>query len=179
MTGEPVIIVAYDPAWPEIFEALRRRIAAALGPVAKAVEHVGSTAVPGLAAKPIIDIDVVIADETALPAAINGLAAIGYAHQGEKGVAGRHAFAAPAGLAQHHLYVCAEGSPELRRHLAFRDRLRAEPDLAAAYGALKQRLAAEYGRDRDGYTQAKTAFIEAALAAEIRPSGEAGNPSDG
>jgi GrpB-like predicted nucleotidyltransferase (UPF0157 family) len=164
VTKEPVIIVAYDPAWPEIFDMLRRRIATALGPVAMAVEHVGSTAAPGLCAKPITDIDVVIPDETDLPAAITGLATIGYAHQDEKGIAGRHAFTAPARLPWHHLYVCAAHSPELRRHLAFRDRLRANPELAAAYGALKQRLAAEYGADRDGYTQAKTSFIEAALA---------------
>jgi GrpB-like predicted nucleotidyltransferase (UPF0157 family) len=98
MTNEPVIIVAYDPAWPEVFDVLRRRIEAALGPVARAVEHIGSTAVPGLAAKPIVDIDVVIANDSALPAAIAGLASIGYAHQGEKGISGRHAFAAPAGL---------------------------------------------------------------------------------
>lgn len=163
MTNEPVIIVAYDPAWPEMFDALRRRIEAALGPVARAVEHIGSTAVPGLAAKPIVDIDVVIANDSALPAAIAGLASIGYAHQGEKGISGRHAFAAPAGLARHHLYVCAAHSAELRRHLAFRDRLRADAGLAAAYGALKMRLAAEFGRDREGYTDAKTAFIETAL----------------
>ncbi|MDH6269896.1 GrpB-like predicted nucleotidyltransferase (UPF0157 family) [Rhizobium sp. SG_E_25_P2] len=167
MTAEPVIIVPYDPAWPVIFDALRRRIEAALGPIATAVEHVGSTSVPGLAAKPIIDIDAVIADDTALPAAIARLSAIGYADQGEKGVAGRRAFAPPPGLARHHLYVCASDSAELRRHLLFRDRLRANPDLAAAYGALKQRLAAEYGRDREGYTEAKTGFIENALAGVV------------
>ncbi|MCV3766699.1 GrpB family protein [Rhizobium sp. TRM95796] len=163
MTNEPVIIVAYDPAWPEIFEALRRRIEAALGPIAIAVEHVGSTAVPGLPAKPIIDIDVAIAGDSALPTAIAALATIGYAHQGEKGIAGRHAFAAPAGLARHHLYLCAAHSAELRRHLAFRDRLRADAGLAAAYGALKMRLAEEFGWDREGYTIAKTSFIETAL----------------
>jgi GrpB-like predicted nucleotidyltransferase (UPF0157 family) len=164
MSAEPVIIAPYDPTWPRIFEALRLRIEAALGPVAQAVEHVGSTAVPGLAAKPVIDIDVVIGCDSALPAAIERLAAIGYAHQGEKGIAGRHAFAAPPDLPRHHLYVCAETTPELRRHLAFRDRLRADADLAAAYGALKQGLAARYGADREGYTEAKTAFIERALA---------------
>jgi len=162
--SEPIIIVPYDPAWPGIFVRLRDGIVAALGATVLRVEHVGSTSVPGLAAKPIIDIDAVILTETDLPEAIRKLAGAGYRHEGERGIAGRHAFAQPDGLPAHHLYVCDDGNPELRRHLAFRDYLRANPAESARYGALKERLAAQFGSDRDGYTDAKSAFITKALA---------------
>jgi len=163
--GKPaIVIVPYDPAWPGIFARLRDEIVAVLGTTALRVEHVGSTSVLGLAAKPVIDIDAVIAAEADLPEAIRKLAAVGYAYEGERGIARRHAFAQPDGLPVHHLYVCDERSPELRRHLAFRDYLRANPTEAATYGALKKRLAAQFGSDRDGYTDAKSDFIAGVLA---------------
>jgi GrpB-like predicted nucleotidyltransferase (UPF0157 family) len=162
--GNPVIIVPYVPIWPDIFAELRDRLVAALGLAAIRIEHIGSTAVPGLAAKPIIDIDVVIATQADLPLAISKLSAAGYAYQGEKGIEGRHAFAQPAALPPHHLYVCAASSSELRRHIAFRDYLRANPEAAKAYGALKKRLAEKFGEDREGYTEAKSAFIAEALS---------------
>jgi GrpB-like predicted nucleotidyltransferase (UPF0157 family) len=87
----PVIVVDYDPNWPRIFETLRQRIAEALGDAAAAIEHVGSTAVPGLAAKPIIDTDVLLASETLLPVAIERLASLGYVHQGNLGIQEREA----------------------------------------------------------------------------------------
>jgi GrpB-like predicted nucleotidyltransferase (UPF0157 family) len=161
----PVVIVDYDPRWPAAFAALRDRLAAALGPLAVAIEHVGSTAVPGLAAKPIVDLDVVIATPGDLAAVVERLASLGYDHQGDLGVPGRDAFASPPGGPPHHLYVCPAGSPALARHLALRDRLRAEPEAAAAYADLKRTLAARFGGDRVGYTEAKTAFIDAVLAA--------------
>jgi len=162
--GEPVVIVPYDPTWPSLFAQLRDGIVAALGATALRVEHVGSTSVPGLAAKPIIDIDAVIPAETDLPEAIRKLARVGYTHEGERGIAGRHAFSQPSGLPAHHLYVCDEHNPELWRHIAFRDYLRANPAEAASYGALKERLALRFGNDRDGYTDAKSAFIAEALS---------------
>jgi GrpB-like predicted nucleotidyltransferase (UPF0157 family) len=100
------------------------------------------------------------------------LAALGYRHEGDLGVSGREAFARTDDVPRdgsgriwpsHHLYVCAADSPELRRHLVFRDWLRANPGAAARYGSLKLRLAAAYRFDRDGYTAAKTAFIGAVL----------------
>ncbi|MFK0333786.1 GrpB family protein [Rhizobium sp. NPDC090275] len=133
----PVIIVPYDPIWPKDFVQIRDEIAMALGPTALEIEHIGSTAVPGLAAKPIIDIDVVIPTESALSLVISKLSQLGYSYEGEKGIEGRHAFAQPSRLPTHHLYVCAAGNPELRRHLAFRDYLRANPDAARNYGLLK------------------------------------------
>ncbi len=129
-----IVIAPYDPAWPQVFESIRSRLAEALGATALTIEHVGSTAVPGLAAKPVIDIDVMIASEADLPSAISALATIGYVHEGEIGIPGRHAFRPPAGLPKHHPYVCALGSRELQRHLAFRDHLRENARDAQAYG---------------------------------------------
>ncbi len=161
---EPVIIVPYDPAWASNFESIRLRLAETLGDLALDILHVGSTSVVGLAAKPIIDIDMVIDDETALPAVIERLATIGYAFEGDLGVQGRYAFAAPGDLPRHHAYVCAKENLELKRHVAFRDVLRASPQAAAAYESLKYQLATHFGRDRDGYSRAKTDFVERALA---------------
>lgn len=155
----PISIEDYDPRWPDQFETLRSKIAAALGPIAAAVEHVGSTAVPGLAAKPIIDIDVLLRSAPDLPSAIRSLTSLGYAHEGDLGVAGREAFRPPACDIQHHLYVCPTSEPEYRRHLAFRDHLRSHPEDAKAYAQLKRTLAARCS-GREAYTQAKTEFVE-------------------
>jgi GrpB-like predicted nucleotidyltransferase (UPF0157 family) len=162
--AEPVVIAPYNPEWPEIFARLRKNLAVALGDVALRVEHVGSTAVPGLAAKPVIDIDVVIASEGELCVAIERLAQIGYGYAGERGISGRHAFVQPAALPAHHLYVCATDNLELARHLAFRDHLIANRDAAEAYGLLKKNLAEAFGVDREGYTNAKTAFIDGIIS---------------
>jgi GrpB-like predicted nucleotidyltransferase (UPF0157 family) len=162
--SDPIVVVDYDPAWPALFAALRAPVAAALQEIAVAIEHVGSTAVPGLAAKPIIDLDVALRTEADLPAAIERLARLGYAYEGDLGVPGRTAFAWPPGAARHHLYVCTLDSAAYRRHLLFRDYLRAHPDMAAAYAALKHQLAARYRMQRDAYTEAKGPFVRAAMS---------------
>ena len=159
-----IVIADHDPRWPAVFAQLRDHVANALGSLATRIEHVGSTAVPGLAAKPIIDVDVVIATRDDLPAVIRRLHPFGYRHEGDLGVPGREAFTAPTGTPPHHLYVCAADSAALARHLAFRDLLRAHPDTAHAYGELKRSLARRLRGDRAAYTEAKTAFIEQALA---------------
>src|SRR5436309_332949 len=102
---------------------LRDHITAALGGLAQHIEHVGSTAIPGLAAKPIIDMTIVIDTRDDLPAVINSLQAIGYRHEGDLGIPGREAFARPSGTQPHHLYVCAANNHNLARVLAFRDLL--------------------------------------------------------
>jgi GrpB-like predicted nucleotidyltransferase (UPF0157 family) len=168
--ANPVVIADYDPSWPATFQQLRDRLATTLGPLAVAIEHVGSTAVPGLAAKPIIDLDVVIANRADLPAVIQRLRRLGYQPEGDLGVPGREAFTTPAGAPSHHLYVCAVGTPALDRHLAFRDVLRADSNLADAYGDLKRTLAARLGHDRLAYTEAKGAFVERVLAEASPPS---------
>lgn len=159
-----MIICEYDPAWPAVFAQLKSIIAAALGDVAMAIEHVGSTAVPGLAAKPIIDIDVAVADDAAVRRAIAGLAARGYVHEGNLGIPGREAFEAPADLPKHHLYVCRADNREYRRHIMFRDYLRAHPEAANEYAALKRRLAERHRNDRQAYTDAKGEFISHILS---------------
>lgn len=153
--ANPVIILDYDPIWPDLFQCLRKRIADALDGMAAAIEHVGSTAVPDLAAKPIIDIDVLLASETMLPASIDRLASLGYVHQGTLGVPEREAFLAPANDPPHHLYVCPPCSAEFRRHMAFRDYLRAHPKEAKIYGSLKIALAERFREDRSAYNAAK------------------------
>jgi GrpB-like predicted nucleotidyltransferase (UPF0157 family) len=158
---DPIIIVESDPMWPAEFERLRVRAASAVGDVVVAIEHIGSTAVPGLAAKPVIDLVIVVEPED-LQTAVERLAAIGYVHQGNLGVAGREAFGVPEGERSHHLYVSPTDSEELRAQLAFRDRLRTNPALAAEYEALKRELAVRFRDDRMGYTDAKTDFVTGA-----------------
>ena len=152
--ANPVIVLDYDPNWPGLFQSLRKRVASALGDMATAIEHVGSTAVPDLAAKPIINTDVLLACETMLPAAIERLASLGYIHRGNLGIPEREAFLAPANDAPHHLYVCPPSSAEFQRHMAFRDYLRAHPNDAKIYGDLKIALAGRFREDRSAYDTA-------------------------
>lgn len=159
----PVLIEEYDPLWPERFRMLHSRIAGSIDSLAAAIEHVGSTAVPGLAAKPIIDMDVLLKSIADLPLAIARLASIGYTHRGDLGIAGREAFRVPNGDVPHHLYVCPPGSLEYGRHVAFRDYLRTHLQDAAAYANLKRNLARQFGSDREGYNQAKAAFVQEIL----------------
>lgn len=157
--AEPVVMVPYDPRWPLAFAALRDRAAQALGALALAVEHVGSTAVPGLWAKPIIDLDVVVATSADRPRATARLETLGYIHEGDLGVPGRDAFVWSPGEPRHHLYVRPADSPALRRHLLFRDALRGDPEAAAAYAGLKLAAARRFRDDRAAYTAAKDAFV--------------------
>jgi GrpB-like predicted nucleotidyltransferase (UPF0157 family) len=126
---------------------------------------VGSTAVPGLAAKPIIDIDVAVARETDIPIAIEQLATLGYQHRGDLGIRGREAFSTPEGAYPHHLYLVTVDAAEFIRHVAFRDRLRADASVGSAYGSLKIGLARKFRNDRKAYTEAKSAFVNLVLEA--------------
>lgn len=161
--SEPIIIEDYDPRWPEQFELLRSRIMPVLGSLATVIEHVGSTAVPRLAAKPIIDIDVVLHSAASLPEAIRRLGTLGYEHRGDLGVPGREAFRCPPSDIPHHLYVHGPESREFIRHITFRDHMRANPEDAQAYEHLKRTLAQKYRQDREAYNQAKTEFVETTL----------------
>jgi GrpB-like predicted nucleotidyltransferase (UPF0157 family) len=188
MGDAPVELVAHDVTWALTFDALRAVYAAALGPLACAIEHVGSTAVPGLVAKPILDIDVVARDAAEVDLVVARLCTLGYRHKGDQGIAGREALGRDGqedvprdGTGRwwpaHHLYVCAPDARELARHLHFRDRLRAEPETAAAYGRLKQALAVRYRFDRTAYGDGKSAFVEAVLAGmDIGGSASADRP---
>ena len=157
-------IVPYDPLWPNVFASLRSRLTAALPDLALRVEHIGSTAVPGLAAKPIIDVTVVVDTLDHLPAVIGLLATLGYRHDGDLGLPGRESFTAPVDGPLHHLCVCAADHPNLASALAFRDYLRTHPDTARAYAELKYFLASRFRNDRPSYTAAKSAFISRVVA---------------
>lgn len=159
----PITIVDYNPEWPAQFRELRDALAAALGDAAIAIEHVGSTAVPGLAAKPILDVDIVIESLERLPVIVERLASIGYTHQGDLGIKDRHAFKSPPGGPDRHVYACPVDAIALREHLAFRDYLRQNPGEADAYAKLKRDLAAALGEDRAAYTDQKTAFVRGVL----------------
>ena len=166
MTTKQVCVLPYDEAWQQDFSAIAAELWDALGTLALRIEHVGSTAVPGLSAKPIIDIDVVIRDSSQLEAVIAALGTIGYRHEGDLGIAGREAFKYEGKdhLRKHHLYVCPQDSPELKRHLAFRDYLRSHPAAVREYSRIKEEGASLYPRDIEKYIEHKAPFIEKVYA---------------
>ena len=157
-----VTVLPYSDQWERDFLKIKDEIKSALGELAKSIEHVGSTSVRELSAKPVIDIDVVVSDSSVLSDVIAALGRIGYQHEGDLGITGREAFRYDGKdhLQKHHLYVCPEDSPELRRHIAFRDYLRSHPEAAAEYSRIKEEGAALYPEDIDRYIEYKTPFIE-------------------
>ena len=160
--GKSVVVVDYDKSWSARFEEIRKELADALGGVAIRIEHVGSTSVPGLAAKPIIDIDVVIATREDLPKAIQCLQSIGYVHEGPLGIPDRDAFKyeGKEHLQAHHLYVCPTDSKELYRHVTFRDYLRKNPDAVKQYSDVKKEGANKFPHDIDAYIRYKDACVK-------------------
>jgi GrpB-like predicted nucleotidyltransferase (UPF0157 family) len=161
----PVVVVPYDAAWPARFAALRDRLHSIVGDAAIAIEHEGSTAVAGLAARPIIDVTIVVRAPAELPDIIARLAASGYVHVGDLGITGREAFLARDESDElHNLAVSPVGAVELQRHLTFRDALIANAELADRYARLKLELAAAYPHDLDGYIEGKTGFIKTVIA---------------
>ena len=157
-----IVVEPYNEAWQQDFAAIKAELEPALGALALRIEHVGSTSVPGLSAKPIIDIDVVIEDYSKLKDVVAALGTIGYTHEGDKGIPGREAFRyeGKEHLRNHHLYVCPENSAELHRHLTFRNYLRMHPEAVIAYSRIKEEGAALYPYDIDRYIEHKSPFIE-------------------
>jgi GrpB-like predicted nucleotidyltransferase (UPF0157 family) len=153
-------VVDYDPAWPLEFERIRDGLLPLVGDLCIGIEHVGSTSVPGLAAKPIIDIDVVISSRGRFPAARDALAAAGYVHRGNLEIPGRESFQRPGGTFPHHLYVCSVDTPNLHDHLLLRDTLRAHPDLRDRYAEVKREMARRHPYDIDAYIDGKGPIIE-------------------
>lgn len=154
-----IVVVDYDSSWPNVFLQLRSTVWSVLEDFALSLEHVGSTSVPGLAAKPIIDMSVVLSSEADVPLAIQRLATLGYVHRGNLGIEGREAFQHPEGLPAHHLYVCPKGSLSLQNQLSVRDYLRSHAEVAQLYSELKKRLACEFPHDIDSYVDGKTDFL--------------------
>lgn len=160
----PVEVVPYSAAWPVEFERVARELRAGLSEVSSAVvEHVGSTSVPGLAAKPVLDIDVIV-DGSDVPASLKAMEEMGYVHRGDLGVTGREAFQAPDLDPRRNVYVCCAGTLGVRNHLAVREVLRTSPELRDEYAAVKVALAADPSMDIDAYIAGKSAVLQKVLA---------------
>ena len=160
-----VRVVAYDPAWAGLFRAERELLDSALKQhnVAATIEHIGSTSVPGLAAKPVLDTVVGVESASDFEAATSALQEAGYTYRGEQGIPGRHFFRRGVPR-QYHVHLVVHESNLWRDYLAFRDTLRADPVLLKAYADLKYALAKQYPRDRESYIDAKTDFVREILA---------------
>jgi GrpB-like predicted nucleotidyltransferase (UPF0157 family) len=171
--NEPIEIVPYDSTWPEEYEAWHHRLEVALGSAALGIDHVGSTAVPGLAAKPTIDIQISVRDMTDEPSYVPAIEGLGVPLRARDDL---HRYFRPApGRPRHvHIHVCDEGGDWERDHLLFRDYLRANDRIRDAYAALKLDLAKRFRDDRLAYTDAKSAFILGALE-DARASMDSGS----
>lgn len=157
-----IVVVEHDPAWRLAFEAEGKRIHRALGELVADLHHIGSTAIPGIFAKPIIDFLMVVTDIDELDERSSAMEGLGYEAKGEFGIPGRRYFRKndAFGKRTHHVHAFEVGSPEIERHLAFRDYMIAHPEAAQMYSELKRRLAREYPDDIQGYMDGKDPFIK-------------------
>ena len=160
--NKKVIVVPYDESWKSAFEEIKKEIKDAIGDLIIGIEHVGSTSVEGLSAKPCIDIDVIIEDYGVFGSVVSKLAMIGYMHEGNLGIKDREAFrySDKPHLQKHHLYVCPQQSEELYRHITFRDFLRSNPEAVRKYGLTKETAARLYPDDIEKYMEYKAPCIE-------------------
>jgi GrpB-like predicted nucleotidyltransferase (UPF0157 family) len=168
--GWPVLVLPYDVRWPELFRLERDRLAGIFGERAAGIEHVGSTAVPGLAAKGIVDILLGLRPLELRRENLDAMTRLGYVYRGQLGIPGRHFFQKGA-PPTHHVHAVEHGSVEWLKHMHFRDHLRAHPEDAQGYAKLKRDLAARYPDDRDAYTEGKSPFVAAVLRRASRGSG--------
>ena len=158
------LVSPYNQAWPEWFERLKARIEPFLNGVPHTIGHVGSTAIPDMVAKPIIDMDVVI-ERKDFQEVRQRLAQLGYAHQEDNGIPDREAFdladeEARQSLPSHHLYVCIRGAPELRKHFVFRDFMRRHPEWVQRLSDYKVSLCEQHGNDRQTYIDGKAEMVQ-------------------
>jgi len=167
-----VQVVPYTPTWVSLFQSERARLQYALGANALDLQHIGSTAVPGLAAKPILDLGIAVAAEAVVAACVPCLTALGYTYRGYRGSDQGHFFdQGPEQHLTHYLHMLPIGSPAWSNYLRFRDYLIAHPAVRDAYMQLKQDLAAQYTENRAAYTAAKARFVQRILAAAACPNG--------
>lgn len=178
--GDPVRIVAYDPGWGVWFGAERAALHECIGRwVTGGIHHVGSTSVPGLPAKPVIDIMAGVESLDRSRPCIGKVASLNYLYAPYLGDEMRWFCKPHPARCTHHLHLVPAGSRRYLDELAFRDALRRDPALAQRYAALKRDLAARFRADRDGYTQHKTSFVREVLAAVRNRLGEGQVPADG
>jgi GrpB-like predicted nucleotidyltransferase (UPF0157 family) len=155
-----VVLVDHDPMWHEMAREEAQRVSEALAPEVVAIHHIGSTAIPQIKAKPVLDFLVYVRDLGALDANQGRLAEIGYVARGEFGIPGRRYFVKDTrGVRTHQLHCFLNGDPEGERHILFRDYLRAHPDEASTYERLKMELAERFGHDTNVYADAKTEYV--------------------
>lgn len=152
----------YEPDWPLLFLAERERLFASLGRYVLDVQHIGSTAIPGMPAKPILDIGVAVTNFAEAACCIPLLEQFGYSYKGENGIPRRHYFV-KGDPRTHHLHMLEITSEEWKSHLLFRDYLRGNPETARAYAGLKQNLATRFATDREAYQTGKESFIQGVL----------------
>ena len=162
MRTRKIVVLPYDVAWQAAFEKIKGEIEEAIGALIIGIEHVGSTSVKGMSAKPCIDIDVIIKDYSVFEELVKRLEAIGYIHEGNLGIKDREAFkyTDKPHLMMHHLYVCPQYSEELHRHIIFRDFLRSNPKAVKKYSLVKETAAEFFPNDIDKYIEYKTPCIE-------------------
>ena len=155
-------VVPYDPHWAQEYERASEEVMTALGSNLLAIHHIGSTSIPAIRAKPVIDILAVVADLVAVDQRTAEMERLGYEVMGEFGIAGRRYFRRDdsTGRRTHHVHAFAQGSPHVARHLAFRDFMRSHPKVADEYGELKQKLAAMHPHDMNAYMDGKNGFIK-------------------
>ena len=169
-TGQ-VIIVDYDPNWPQMYEQEKARIQDAIGEYLIDIQHVGSTSIPGLSAKPIIDIMPIIRDIALIPHCVQPLESLDYAYFGENGIPGRYYFRKPADIMSqphtYHLHVLEKGHDQWAMMLLFREYMLLHPESAQQYDLLKRELATKFGFDRVGYTDAKESFVKSIIRAAV------------
>ena len=163
--GRRVIVIPYNEQWKSDFETIKQHLLSAVKDVIIGIEHIGSTSVEGLSAKPIIDIDIVIKDYSVFDTVVERLATLGYIHEGNLGIKDREAFdyKGDADLPKHHLYVCPEFSEELHRHIAFRDYLRNNPEAVQKYSRVKEEGARLFPDSIDAYIAYKSPCIDEIL----------------
>ena len=162
MRTTKVTVLPYDSAWKTAFEEIRKEIEEAVGDLIVGMEHVGSTSVEGMSAKPCIDLDVIIPDYTVFDNVVDRLKVIGYFHEGDLGIPGREAFrySGKPHLQNHHLYVFPQDSVELHRHITFRNFLRNHPEAVKKYSAVKETAARLFPDDIDRYMAYKAPCIQ-------------------
>lgn len=167
------IVSPYSSEWPKLFESIREELLHAFSPAAVAIEHIGSTSVPGLAAKPVIDVVLGAGALADIEARIEPLGDLGYVYVSkyEDDLPLRRYFVkSPPTSLRIHVHGVEQGSRLWREHLVFRDRLRADDGLRIRYQALKLRLAEQYADDKSAYTAAKDPFIQSVLATRFGPA---------
>jgi GrpB-like predicted nucleotidyltransferase (UPF0157 family) len=171
---DKVVIVPYDPAWPALFSELGADLRQVLGDVALRIDHIGSTSVPGLGAKPIIDVQISVASFEPLDAFRIPLASLGFVHRADNPDLTKRYFREAPGARRTHIHVRRAGSWSEQAALLFRDYLRTHPQDAKRYAECKYRLAETYQDDRHGYTEAKSDFIWGVIITADRWSQETG-----